>query len=106
MQSDLEKIEAWVRQQIPTGYLDNEKEVGKAHLCFDLIVYIQTLKAEKPQPDYSEEWKQLLKKPQPDKGEMAYEILMEFRNCASSSSYGVDLMQMIDFVQAKYKEVK
>jgi hypothetical protein len=41
-----------------------------------------------------------------DKGEMAYEMLMEFRNCAYGKDWGKDLMRMIDFVQAKYKETK
>jgi len=92
---NLEKIEKWIDDRLLFAGLavDNTKEVVDAYklALTKTLAFVQSLKAEKPQPD---------------KGEMAYEMLMEFRNCAFGKDWGKELMRMIDFVEAKHKETK
>ena len=83
---NLEKIESWVR--------------GSANGCFfrgDILDFIQALKAEKPQPN---------------KGELAYDMLIELANKGRVNGgttfkreiTNLDLEEAYRRVQAKYKE--
>lgn len=120
MTTDLEKIEKWVKQQEAEAhwFMPQNKDdlVVRSHT---LLNFIQSLKEEKiVSPEQKHEIAQNLQRQknkelrsklddlykQLDKGEMALEILRDFRSTASPSEWGASLIRSIDFIEDRHKE--
>jgi hypothetical protein len=119
MKTDLEKIEEWI-----LNWRDKTDSKETAPVLYDLYRYIISLKAEKPRYemearignstvrakyDMADDAMYLSEKPvvkenlTTDKGEIAYDILMELNKCDRwGSLLPCDLTVAINKVQAKY----